>query len=129
MSRHRNIPGWAKIVGGLLLLGAASTACDEDSKTAPEKCGTPPLLIYDIQQGAEDGAAGANPGVTKVGHAVSQILPPTPSGGNATGGNATGGTAANGGNSGKGGSGGKSGSAGKGGNVGNGGGAGGAGGA
>jgi len=99
MSRIRNIPGWAKLALGLLLLGAAPMACEEDSKTAPEKCGTPALEIYDIQGGAQD--ADANPCVTDVGHAVSEILTATPSGGKATGGSA-----------GKGGSGGKAGSSG-----------------
>jgi hypothetical protein len=111
MSRLRNIPGWAKLALGLLLLGAASTACEEDSKTAPEKCGTPQLVIYDVQGGAQ-GDADANPCVTNVGHAVSEILPATPSGGNATGG-----TAASGGSAGKGGGG----SAGKGSSAGQGG--------
>jgi hypothetical protein len=106
MSRLRNIPGWATLVLGLLVLGAASTACDEDGKTAPDKCGTPPLMIYDVQGGAQD--ADANPCVTHVGHAISEILPATPSGG----------TAASGGSAGKGGSAAKGGSAGKGSSVG-----------
>jgi hypothetical protein len=62
---------------GASLLVLAVTGCDEDGKTAPEKCGTPPLEIFDIQNppsSSGDGGAGGdatNPCVTPVGHAVS----------------------------------------------------------
>jgi hypothetical protein len=115
MSRLCKSTGWAKVAVGLLLLGAASAACDEDGKTAPDKCGTPPLMIYDVQGGAQD--ADGNPCVTPVGHAISEILPATPSGGTA----ASGGSAGKGGSAGNGGKGGSVGLAGQGGDAGSGG--------
>jgi hypothetical protein len=123
MSRLRNIPGRATIALGCMLLGALAVACEEDGKTAPEKCGSPPLLIYDVQGGAQ-GDPDANPCVTDEGHAVSVILPAS-SGGSAptnTGGSGgKGGAGGSGGSSGKGGTGGKGGAGGKGGTAGTGG--------
>jgi hypothetical protein len=62
------------LCASLLVLTAAG--CDEDGKTAPEKCGTPPLEIFDIQNPPSSGGEGAggeatNPCVTPVGHAIS----------------------------------------------------------
>ena len=116
MSRLRIVPGRATLAVGLLLLAAAATACEEDSKTAPATCADPALPIYDIQGGAEDVN---NPCVTPVGHAVSSIA-----GGSSvdTGGASdTGGTAGSSGSAGKGGTAGSGGSAGKGGAGGSGG--------
>jgi len=88
MSRLRNIPGRATGALGLLLLVAVAAACSDDGKTAPEKCGTPPLHgPYDLQGGAKDDDG--NPCVTPVGHSVSQIISST-SGGNSTGGSTAG---------------------------------------
>lgn len=86
MSRiGRNI-GAASVSLGALLFVLVPLACDDDGKTAPEKCADPALPIFDIQ------AAGAPaddnkrfPCVTRVGHAVSQILPAS-SAGKASGG-------------------------------------------
>lgn len=69
----------------LLLLGVA--ACDEDGKTAPERCADPPLPIYDIQHagapaddnarfnddaGGGDSSGATPPCVTEVGHGISK---------------------------------------------------------
>ena len=56
---------------GALLLGlvTALTACEEEGKTAPERCLDKPLPIYDIQAGgARDDTY---PCSTPVGHAIS----------------------------------------------------------
>lgn len=58
---------------GTLLLGlvTALTACEEEGKTAPERCLDKPLPIYDIQAGgARDDTY---PCSTPVGHAISSI--------------------------------------------------------
>jgi hypothetical protein len=79
------------------LLTIFAIACDEDGKTAPETCATPPLEIYDIQDPPSSSGAGSeeNPCVTPVGHAVS----PTGGGTDAGAGSTNGGRAGRGGNS------------------------------
>jgi hypothetical protein len=59
----------AALCGSLLIFIALG--CDEDGKTTPEICASPPLEIYDIQDPPAGGAGEENPCVTKVGHAVS----------------------------------------------------------
>jgi hypothetical protein len=63
--------GRAKGAIGASLLILIALGCDEDGKTAPEKCGTPPLQIYDIQDPPADDDSADNPCVTPIGHAVS----------------------------------------------------------
>lgn len=75
MSRLRSLPAQAKAALGalLLLVVTGSAACDEDGKTAPERCLDPALPIFDIQAAgapADDNAR--YPCVTKIGHAISQ---------------------------------------------------------
>ena len=102
MSRVRSLPGVVLTAVGLLWLTVTVPACDEDGKTAPEKCLEPPLgPPYDIQAahpitGTETGGAPdtTNPCVTKVGHAISDKG--TPGDGTASGGT-TGGTGKGGG--------------------------------
>jgi len=100
MSRRRCIPARAKACLGLLLLAFASSvsACDEDGKTAPERCADPALPIFDIQTaGAPADDNEQYPCSTPIGHSVSQV-------GSAdtadTAGTASGGTNSSGGNSG-----------------------------
>lgn len=89
MSRHRSHPVRAKAALSVLLLvvSAGAAACDEDGKTAPERCADPALPIYDMQAAgapADDNAK--YPCVTEVGHAISQQGPtttPTSTGGSA----------------------------------------------
>jgi hypothetical protein len=108
MSRFRSMPSRTTLALGLLLLGAASFACDEDGKSAPDKCGDPALQIYDIQTAGEPADDNARfPCVTEIGHAVSSISTATPVETAGTGGTA--------GKSSAGGSGGKGGNAGTGG--------------
>jgi hypothetical protein len=92
MNRQRCMPVRAKACLGLLLLAFTSgvSACDEDGKTVPERCGEP-TLPYDIQAGAPADDSAQHPCSTPVGHAVN--------GGPA----ATAGTASSGGASGAGG--------------------------
>jgi hypothetical protein len=76
MSRQRYVPTRVKACLGLLLLAftSAVSACDEDGKTAPERCADPPLLIFDIQAAgvpADDNAQ--YPCSTPIGHAVSGV--------------------------------------------------------
>jgi len=92
---------------GALLLGlvTAVSACEEESKTAPERCLDPKLPLFDIQTaGARDDIYPCN---TSVGHSVSSIGNPTTAG-TTSGGTATGGKGGSGGTAtgGKGGSGG-----------------------
>ncbi len=95
MSGLSSIPDRAKAAVGVLLLALAVTAaaCDEDGKTAPERCADPALPIFDIQ--AAGAAADDNaqyPCVTKVGHSISSIGVPDDTGGTtSTGGATTGG--------------------------------------
>jgi len=74
MSRVRSHPVRAKAVLSVLALivVAGLPACEEDSKTAPERCADPPLQIYDIQAGAP---AETNPCITPIGHSVNSIAP------------------------------------------------------
>jgi hypothetical protein len=78
MSRARRIPSLAKAVGVLLLVALPGVVgCDEDGKTAPDRCADPPLQIFEIQAAgapADDNAQ--YPCVTEVGHSVSQIGAP-----------------------------------------------------
>jgi hypothetical protein len=116
MSRLSRTPNRTTLAIGLLLLVATSFACDDDGKTAPDKCGDPALQIYDIQSAGEPADDNAKyPCLTKIGHSVSSIVPAggstssTTTGGN--GGGGTGGKASTGGTGGKastGGTGGKS---------------------
>jgi hypothetical protein len=73
MSRQRYVSILAKACLASLLLAFASgvSACDEDGKTAPERCADPPLPIFDIQAAgapADDNAQ--YPCSTPIGHAV-----------------------------------------------------------
>lgn len=69
-----------------LALAVMAAACDEDGKTAPERCADPPLPLFDIQKTPppeddnrrfNDVAAGDGPAlrpcITEVGHAVSSF--------------------------------------------------------
>ena len=95
MSRQRRMPARAKAALCTLLRALASSvsACDEDGKTAPERCLDPPLPApFDIQHaGAPADDNEQYPCVTPIGHAVSYIGSPT------TGGTASGGTSSSGG--------------------------------
>jgi hypothetical protein len=85
MSLRAN-PVRAKAVLGALLLTlvAGAAACEEDGKTAPERCIDPPP--FDIQAGAPADNV-TNPCATPVGHSVSFIgSPTTPTAGTSTGG-------------------------------------------
>jgi len=68
------------MLGALLLtLVAGAAACEEDGKTAPERCLDPALPIFDIQAAGEPSDDNAQyPCVTPVGHSVSYIGSPTP---------------------------------------------------
>lgn len=105
MSRLR-IPGRAPAALGALLFVIAAAACEEDGKTAPEKCLQPPLAIYDIQSAGEHGTD--NPCVTPIGHSVSSVGTEPTTGGTSAGSAGKGGTA---GTAGKGGGGSGGGSA------------------
>ena len=109
MSRLSRIPDRAKAAVGWLLLAVAVTAvaCEEDGKTAPDRCADPVLPIYDIQGAGEPSEAevNANPCVTKVGHSISSIGT-ADSGGATTGGTAGAASGGKGGKSGTGGVGG-----------------------
>lgn len=106
MSRLSSHPVRAQAALGALLLGlvVSASGCEEDGKTAPDRCLEPALLVFDIQTAgapADDNArfnddldANGNllsPCVTKVGHSVSNIGSPTPTTAG-TGGSATAGT-------------------------------------
>ena len=91
MSRLRFHSVRAKAALGVLLLLAVTgvAACEEDGKTAPERCADPALPIFDIQAAgapADDNAQ--YPCVTQVGHSISQGPTVTPT----TGGSATAGS-------------------------------------
>lgn len=97
MSRQRCIPARAKASLGLLLLAMASSvlACEEDTKSAPERCADPALPIFDIQAaGAPADDNEQYPCSTPIGHAVSYVGPAV------TAGTSSGGTTSNGGKSG-----------------------------
>jgi hypothetical protein len=103
MSRQRCIPARAKACLGLLLVAFASSAvsaCDDDGKTAPERCADPALPIFDIQvAGAPADDNEKYPCSTPVGHSVNQGPPATAgtgSGGKSSGGTATAGAGAGG---------------------------------
>ncbi len=105
MSRLSCLPDRAKAAAGVLLLALAvgAAACDEDGKTAPERCADPALPIFDIQAAGEPADDNAQyPCVTQVGHSISSIGTPDTGGTTSTGGATTGGK---GGGGGKGGSG------------------------
>jgi hypothetical protein len=91
MSRLRANPVSAKALLGALLLTlvAGVAACDEDGKTAPQRCLDPALPIFDIQAGAPDDVQ--NPCVTEVGHAINQTGSSPTTAGTSTGGSGTGG--------------------------------------
>jgi len=91
MSRVCSIPDRAKASVGMLLLLvlAGVAACDEDGKTAPDRCADPALPIFDIQAAgapADDNAQ--YPCVTQIGHSISQIGTPDAGGTTSTGGTA-----------------------------------------
>jgi hypothetical protein len=96
--------GRAKGAIGASLLIFVALGCDEEGKTAPETCASPPLEIYDIQDPPSgEGGAGAgvdNPCLTKVGHAVSPSseIAGSSNGGSSNGGRSNGGSS-NGGSS------------------------------
>jgi hypothetical protein len=99
MSRQRCIPARAKACLGLLLLAFASSvsACDDDGKTAPERCADPALPIFDIQAaGAPADDNKQYPCSTPVGHAVSFVGSASTAGGAPSGGTATAGAGAGG---------------------------------
>lgn len=114
MSRLSSHPVRAPAALGALLLGlvVSASGCEEDGKTAPDRCLEPALLVFDIQAAgapADDNArfnddldANGNllpPCVTKVGHSVSNIGSPTPTTAG-TGGSATAGSGGKGGSGG-----------------------------
>lgn len=106
MSHASSIPNRAKAsVGVLLFIAVAAVgACDEDGKTAPDRCADPALPIFDIQAAgapADDNAR--YPCVTEVGHSISQIGAPDTGGKTSTGGTAGAGKGGSGGKGGKGG--------------------------
>ena len=95
MNRQRYVPVRAKACLGLLLLAFASSvsACDEDGKTVPERCGDPALPIFDIQAAgapADDNAQ--YPCSTPIGHSVSSVGPAATAGTASNGGTSSGGT-------------------------------------
>jgi hypothetical protein len=95
MSRQRCIPARAKASLGLLLLALVSSVsgCDDDGKTAPERCADPALPIFDIQAaGAPSDDNEQYPCSTPVGHSVS-FIGPAATAGAASGGKSSGGTA------------------------------------
>ena len=105
MSRLSSIPDRAKATVGVLLFAFAvgGTACDEDGKTAPERCADPALPIFDIQTAGEPADGNAQyPCLTRVGHSISSIGTPDTGGTTSSGGATAGGK---GGGGGKGGSG------------------------
>ena len=82
-----SLPSRAVSVLGSALLLVVAVACDEDGKTAPERCADPPLPIYDIQHagapsddnarfnddaGGGDSSGATPPCVTEVGHGISK---------------------------------------------------------
>jgi hypothetical protein len=98
MSRQRCIPARAKACLGLLLLAFASSvsACDDDGKTAPERCADPGLPIFDIQSAGSPSDDNRHlnsdpnkPCVTTIGHSVSFVGSPTTGGKGGGGGAAT----------------------------------------
>ena len=96
MSRQRCIPFRVKAVLGLLLIAVASSliACDEDSKTAPERCADPALPIFDIQTaGVPTDDNAQYPCSTKIGHSVSSIGSPSSAGTTSSAGKNGGGSA------------------------------------
>lgn len=134
MSRLRSTTGLTKVALSVLLLAGSTVACEEDSKTAPDRCADPMLQIYDIQAAgapADDNrqynqydASGKliSRCVTEVGHAVSEVIPAGGTTATAgTGGTAGTTTAGNGGTAGTSGVAGTGGTAGKGGSAGTGG--------
>jgi hypothetical protein len=91
MSRFSSTPDRAKASVGVLLFIALAgvAACDEDGKTAPERCADPALPIFDIQAAGEPGDDNAKyPCVTQVGHSINQGTPDSSSTGGGTGGTA-----------------------------------------
>lgn len=103
MSRQRCIPARAKSCLVLLLAAFASSvsACDDDGKSAPERCLDPALPIFDIQAAgvpADDNEQ--YPCSTPIGHSVSFVgsvaTAGTASGGKSSGGTATAGAGAGG---------------------------------
>jgi hypothetical protein len=103
MSRQRSIPARAKACLGLLLVAFASslaTACDDDGKTAPERCADPALPIFDIQAaGAPADDNEQYPCSTPLGHSVSFVGSASTAGtasGGKSGGTATAGAGAGG---------------------------------
>jgi hypothetical protein len=96
MSRQRCIPARAKACLGLLLLafaGIVVSACDDDGKTAPERCADPALPIFDIQVAGVPGDDNEQyPCSTPIGHSVNMFSSPTTAG-TASGGKSSGGTA------------------------------------
>jgi uncharacterized membrane protein YgcG len=110
MTRFGKLLGPVTVALGAFVLMTAAMGCDEDGKTAPERCAQPPLEIFDIQKAAppaEGGEAALNPCVTPIGHAISSIDTGDAGGTSATGGTTAGtgggGTTSTGGTSGGGG--------------------------
>ena len=93
------------VLGGLLLGLMTLTGCEEDGKTAPERCLEPALPIFDIQAAgapSDDNArfdddAPLPPCITKVGHAISSNGGGTATAGTSSGGTSSGGNAGSGG--------------------------------
>jgi hypothetical protein len=85
--RFSKYPVRAALAAALLSVLGSVSACDEDGKTAPDKCriSEPP---FDIQ--AAGGVPEDNDCLTDIGHAVNSVGT-APSGGTAAGGTAAGG--------------------------------------
>lgn len=74
MSRPRRLPGraLALLASGFALVALA--ACDEDGKSAPERCLDPALPLFDpASAGAPADDNAQYPCVTPVGHSVSYV--------------------------------------------------------
>ena len=116
MSLPRSLPGRVTLALGALVVLVAAVACDEEGKSAPERCQDPLLPLFDpAHAGAPSDDNRMYPCVTEVGHSVSFIgNAPSPSAGTSSGGKPTGnaGTKATAGNSQGGAAGGEGGAAG-----------------
>jgi hypothetical protein len=119
MKRAGKVFGRAAACLGALGLAFAVTACEEDGKTAPERCADPPLPLFDIRtmpppsddnrrfnDGSSGDGSGLPPCITEVGHAVSSFGDGSAGETGTAGTTASGGTSASGGSSNGGGSGG-----------------------
>ena len=74
MSRPRSLPGRAPALFAFGFALVALAACDEDGKSAPERCLENPLPLFDpASAGAPADDNEQYPCVTPVGHSVSYV--------------------------------------------------------